>query len=70
MFGQEHGVFISKNVAKKLDENVQEFNVAFVGFMAKHKGRDIAQYLISNCNSKKIKFHLFGDSDIDALKNE
>ncbi|MFR5708255.1 glycosyltransferase [Faecalitalea cylindroides] len=65
---QEHGVFISKNVAKKLDENVQEFNVAFVGFMAKHKGRDIAKYLISNCNSKKIKFHLFGDSDIDVLK--
>lgn len=65
---QEHGVFISKNAAKKLDQNVQQFNIAFVGFMAKHKGRDIVQYLISNCHSKKIKFHLFGDSDIDALK--
>ena len=67
---QEHGVFISRNTAKKIDKNVQQFNIAFVGFMAKHKGRDIAKYLINNCNSKKIKFHLFGDSDTDALKKD
>ena len=61
-------VFLSPKYANKIDENVHEFNIAFVGFMAKHKGRDIAQYLINNCNSKKIKFHLFGDSDLDSLK--
>lgn len=68
IIAQEHGISISKHTAKKLTSNNKVFNVAFVGVMAEHKGRDIVKYLINNSNSNNIKFHLFGDSEIEELK--
>lgn len=68
IIAQEHGISISKHIAKKLTSDNRVFNVAFVGVMAEHKGRDIVKYLVNNSNSNNIKFHLFGDSEIEELK--
>lgn len=47
-----------------LDTN--NINIAFVGFLQKHKGGEIASKLVL-LNHSKYKYHLFGTTDIDDL---
>ena len=61
----EHGIDLVQKEASQ--RNGGEFNVAFVGIMATHKGANVLKYLIKN--SKNIKYHLFGDSDYQELKH-
>lgn len=64
----EHGIDIRKsNYKSVIDE--KQFNVAFVGVMAKHKGGKILEELIKKCNNSKVKFHLFGISEFESLDN-
>lgn len=63
----EHGIDLQRVKGKNREEDAF-FNVAFVGVMTKHKGSDVLEYLINNCEDKRIKFHLFGDSQVDILK--
>lgn len=62
----EHGIDINKSDYKCSIEEKQ-FNVAFVGVMAKHKGGKILEELVNKCNNSQIKFHLFGISEFEGL---
>ena len=65
----EHGVeFIDVQNAKKENTN-KEFNIAFVGAMAPHKGSKILKKLIEENNDSQIKIHLIGKSDDNYLKS-
>lgn len=61
----EHGVNMVKSDYVPSVEG--KFNVAFLGIMAAHKGSDVLLELI-NKRMPNIKLHLFGDSEIKALK--
>ena len=61
----EHGVDIPKS--DYVPSMNGKFNIAFLGVMAKHKGSDVLLELI-NKRMPNVKIHLFGDSDIKALK--
>lgn len=63
----EHGLDIDNNMYD-IDFNFKQFNVAFVGVMAVHKGAKILEYLIRNNKDHNIVYHLFGDSDFSYLK--
>ena len=64
----EHGVdLIKSDYIPSLDD--EEFNVAFVGVMAKHKGGQILENLVKKNKFSKVKFHLFGLSESDYLKH-
>ena len=62
----EHGVEVI-NVEKAPKKESKEFNVAFVGAMAIHKGGNILKDLIKKNNDSNIKIHLFGKSEIKEL---
>lgn len=65
----EHGVEVYA-VENKPKLQKETFDVAFVGAMEVHKGSKIVKKLISECNDKEIKFHLFGKTfDKDLEKN-
>lgn len=60
----EHGVNISK-IKTNLTLDVGKLsNIAFIGVIAKHKGKDIFEYLIKSAKIKNIKIHLFGITDL------
>lgn len=65
----EHGIDFEKKIANLDITNKKVYNIAFVGVMAKHKGRDTMVHLIAKQNLKNIKFHLFGSIQEVKLKN-
>ncbi len=65
----EHGLNLEKSSYRSSINNTEEFNVAFVGVMAAHKGGKILQSLIKHTKSKNIKYHLFGTSEFKELEN-
>ena len=62
----EHGIDIRKELSSLQIDN-EVFNVAFIGVMAIHKGAKTLEYLIKNTKNKKIKYHLFGVSELESL---
>lgn len=62
----EHGVQVIKTETRK-EKNSKEFNIAFVGAMAIHKGSNILKELI-NKNTNNIKIHLLGKSNDKQLQ--
>lgn len=67
----EHGVTTTEIKNKNKKNTSNEFNIAFVGAMAIHKGSNILKDLISKSTDRKIKIHLFGKSeDKGLLKNK
>ena len=64
----EHGIKTNK-VKSNLTSQNGNFNVAFVGVMAKHKGAKVVEYLIKHSNNKSIKYHLFGTTEFKSLEN-
>ena len=63
----EHGVTIVETKPKKQEKTSKQFNVAFVGAMAIHKGSNILKDLVSKNNNPNIKIHLFGKSEDKEL---
>ena len=67
----EHGVTTTEIKNKNKENSSNEFNIAFVGAMAIHKGSNILKDLISKSTNGRIKIHLFGKSeDKDLTKNK
>ncbi len=67
----EHGVAITEVKTKNTNKTSKQFNIAFVGAMAIHKGSNILKDLISKNNNANIKIHLFGKSeDKELTKNK
>ncbi|MBQ2938160.1 MAG: glycosyltransferase [Clostridia bacterium] len=67
----EHGVTIIETKTKTEKTNQKDFNIAFVGAMAIHKGSNILKDLVRKNNTSNIKIHLFGKSeDKDLAKNK
>lgn len=62
----EHGVIVEETKTKE-QRTSKDFNIAFVGAMAIHKGSNILKDLINKNNASNIKIHLFGKSDDKAL---
>lgn len=62
----EHGVNVTK-VEFKPKKEKEEFDIAFVGAMAIHKGSTVLRNLIKECKNPKIKIHLFGKSEDESL---
>lgn len=63
----EHGVYTNKAESQRNSKG-DNFNIAFVGVMAKHKGAKVVEYLISNTKDKNIKYHLFGTTEFASLE--
>ena len=66
----EHGVTVSK--INKKERTSKDFNIAFVGAMAIHKGSNILKSLVNKNTDSNIKIHLFGkseDKDLTQSKN-
>ena len=61
----EHGVTVIET--KQKEKTSKEFNVAFVGAMAIHKGSNILKDLVSKNKNPNIKIHLFGKSEDPKL---
>lgn len=67
----EHGVTVVQTKRTEKERNSKEFNIAFVGAMAIHKGSNILKDLVKKNNDSNIKIHLFGKSeDKDLIKNK
>lgn len=67
-----HGIDINKFIEfskSNREFNEKKVNIAFVGFIQRHKGSDIALDLIKNSNGN-ITYHLFGTSDNLKLKKD
>lgn len=62
----EHGVIVEET-KNKPRRTSKDFNIAFVGAMAIHKGSNILKDLINRNNTRNIKIHLFGKSNDKAL---
>ncbi len=62
----EHGVNVIK-VEQKTEQKSKEFNIAFVGAMAIHKGSNILKELIKKNTNSNIKIHLFGKPNSKEL---
>lgn len=61
----EHGIDIKKDPYDiKIEDN---FNVAFIGVMCNHKGGNILKELLKKNIDSRIKFHVFGNSEIPEL---
>ena len=61
----EHGIdYTNKDYNIKFGE---EYNIAFIGVMCNHKGGNILKKILDKNIDKKYKFHVFGNSEIDAL---
>ena len=63
----EHGVKIINTNNKENKSNNKEFNIAFVGAMAIHKGEKILKELVKTNTNSNIKIHLFGKTDDKEL---
>ncbi len=63
----EHGIDLKKQEAIKKND-VKEINIAFVGVAAKHKGANIFLEMINSSKKNNFRFHLFGTSEVEALK--
>ena len=63
----EHGVEVV-NIKEKNSRTSNDFNIAFVGAMAIHKGSLILKDLINKNTNHKIKIHLFGKTNDEDLK--
>ena len=63
----EHGVNVVEIKQTENKKEQSEFNVAFVGAMAIHKGGNILKDLIKTNNSN-IKLHLFGKTELPELE--
>ena len=61
----EHGVTVIETKPK--ERTSKEFNIAFVGAMAIHKGSNVLKDLINKNNNSNIKIHLFGKSEDKTL---
>ena len=67
----EHGIDYKKYENTRTFEPNNEFNVAFVGAMAIHKGSLILKDLIKKTSDQTIKIHLFGKAeDKDLIRNK
>lgn len=56
----EHGIDLEKLESKKIKEKEEIFDIAFVGVMAEHKGRDILLHLARKKSWRNVRIHLFG----------
>jgi GT2 family glycosyltransferase/glycosyltransferase involved in cell wall biosynthesis len=66
----EHGVDIDK-VESSLTLNEEKVvNIAFIGAVGKHKGRDVFEYLVRYAKLKDIKIHLFGITDAEVKRSK
>ena len=65
----EHGVDLAKQDLILSIEEGEQMNIAFVGVMAEHKGRDLMIDLVNKSRMKKVKIHLFGSIQEASLKN-
>lgn len=63
----EHGVTVIETTPNEKKES-KEFNIAFVGAMAIHKGSNILKDLVRKNNNSSIKIHLFGKSEDSELE--
>ena len=61
----EHGVTVIRTKPK--ERTSKEFNIAFVGAMAIHKGSNILKELVNKNTNSNIKIHLFGKSEDKTL---
>lgn len=64
----EHGVTVIETNNKKQEKISNEFNIAFVGAMAIHKGSNVLKELISKNNNHNLKIHLFGKANEKDLE--
>lgn len=62
----EHGVTVIETKSKT--RTSREFNIAFVGAMAIHKGSNILKDLVNKNKNSNIKIHLFGRSEDKELE--
>lgn len=62
----EHGVTVVETKQREKKKS-KEFNIAFVGAMAIHKGSTVLKELIAKNTSSNIKIHLFGKPNDDEL---
>lgn len=65
----EHGIDLVKQSLDLSIEEEKQKNIAFIGVMAKHKGRDIMLDLVKKGRMKDIKIHLFGSIQEGTLRN-
>lgn len=65
----EHGIDIKKEKSKLKIENEKNFDIAFIGAIAAHKGSKIVENLRKSKKLKNIRLHLFGIIDIQEQKN-
>lgn len=63
----EHGVDVIKTNQKEKQSNKKNFDIAFVGAMAIHKGSNILKELIKKNSNSNIKIHLFGKANFEEL---
>ena len=61
----EHGVTVIETKSK--ERTSKEFNIAFVGAMAIHKGSNILKDLVNKNTNSNVKIHLFGKSEDKEL---
>lgn len=62
----EHGVNVI--IPKRKERISKDFNIAFVGAMAIHKGSNILKDLVKKNKNSNIKIHLFGKSEDKELE--
>lgn len=65
----EHGVDIEKKISELNVNDDKIFNIAFVGAIGIHKGRNILENMLKSKKIGKIKIHLFGTVDNFKQKN-
>lgn len=65
----EHGVDLERQYLDLTVDDGSSMNIAFVGVMAKHKGRDIMFDLVKKKRMKNVKIHLFGSIQEETLGN-
>ncbi|MBD9085046.1 glycosyltransferase [bacterium] len=65
----EHGIDIQHKTSKLNIDNDKQYNIAFVGAIGIHKGRNIVCDMLSKGKLGKIKIHLFGIIDDFHKKN-
>jgi len=65
----EHGVDLERVNSNLTIEESKTFDIAFVGVMAEHKGRDIMIHLATKNRMRRIKIHLFGSVQEKQVKD-
>jgi GT2 family glycosyltransferase/glycosyltransferase involved in cell wall biosynthesis len=61
----EHGIDLKKEKSDLSISEDRSFDIAFVGVIDPHKGKEVFEYLIRSKKLKKVRIHLFGKADID-----